>query len=497
MDKEDLQEMKEDRLADYAVVVFLGALLMGQAWEIWEGRSAKLLGIFEVPNLAELVILTIMAMFVGWSLLLALSSIVKPLQGWGLRTLRGSSQLLGSVVIFLFLLSWLSSVSELPDDRWWTTVLIWGGFGILFFLLYRVGFSHLTTPLFRFLNQRFSWYVLAKPRDAAESEGANQVEQSEAPESSTPFLERVRSLCARCQWPESRGFWVSVSAAVGVGGMLVGVVWWDWLSEGASRSEVIRNVGLLVAGLVAFPLAIWRALVADRQASAAQRQTATAQQGLLNERYQKGADMLGSEVLSVRLGGVFALQSLAWEYPEQYYLQCIRLLCAFVRNPTKDDSEDTSSDVYYRYDARTPKLREDVQAIMDFIGLRDDALIALEFKERFLLNLRRANLKHAALEGANLSNIDLNWANLSDARLAGANLSGAWLFGATLSGTKFCNVGVDGYVTSPAHGLNSYNLSHAYSDPNDPPELGGVVLDSDTRQPLVWSGESIQGEEDK
>ena len=227
MDKEDLQEMKEDRLADYAVVVFLGALLLGQAWEIWEGRSAKLLGIFEVPYLAEFGILAIMAMFVGWSLLLALSSIVKPLQGWGLRTLRGSSQLLGAVVIFLFLLSWLSSVSELPDDRWWTTVLIWGGFGIFFFLLYRVGFSHLTTPLFGFLYQRFSWYVLSKPRDTAEAEGANQVEQSEASESPRRFLERIRSLRPRWRWPESRGFWVSVSATVGVGGLIVAFVWWD------------------------------------------------------------------------------------------------------------------------------------------------------------------------------------------------------------------------------------------------------------------------------
>lgn len=69
MDKEDLKEMKGDRLADNAVVIFLGALLLGQAWEIWEGRSAKLLGIFEVPNLAEFVILAIMAMFLGWSLL--------------------------------------------------------------------------------------------------------------------------------------------------------------------------------------------------------------------------------------------------------------------------------------------------------------------------------------------------------------------------------------------------------------------------------------------
>ena len=494
MDKEDLQEMKEDRLADNAVVIFLGAILLGQAWEIWEGRSAKLLGIFEVPYLAEFGILTIMAVFLGWSLLLALASIVTPLQGWGLRTLRGSSQFLGTVVIVLFFLSWLSSVSELPDDRWWTKILIWGGFGIFFFLSYRVGFSHLTTPLFGFLYQRFSWYVLSKPKDDAKPDGGDHVERSEAPKLSTRFLERIRSVLARCRWPESRGFWASVSVAVGVVALFVAFVWWDWLSEGvseseviASRSDVIRNVGLLVAGLVAFPLAIWRALVADRQASAAQ-------QGVLSERYQKSVDMLGSDLLSVRLGGIYALQSLIEEYPEQYYVQTMRSLCAFVCNPPKDDDVDVNSYVDDRSGARIPKLREDVQAVMDVMRNRGDTLITLKRREGFRLNMRRANLKYAALDDLNLSNVDLSDANLSFARLAGADLTGTSLIGANLTGTRFCNVRSDGSYTSPARGLSYPMLFVAHSDPNHPPEFGGVVLDAVTGRPLVWSGDSLGGE---
>ena len=99
----------------------------------------------------------------------------------------------------------------------------------------------------------------------------------------------------------------------------------------------------------ALPLAIWRGLVADRQASAsqqqaseAQRQAETAQGVLLNERYQTGAEMLGNETLSVRLGGIYALQRLAEEYPHQYHLQVMRLFCAFVRNPTADEDYETS-----------------------------------------------------------------------------------------------------------------------------------------------------------
>ena len=50
MNKVELEEMKQDRLANTAVVAFLGSLLMGQAWGMWEGsqRTSKLL-LFTVP----------------------------------------------------------------------------------------------------------------------------------------------------------------------------------------------------------------------------------------------------------------------------------------------------------------------------------------------------------------------------------------------------------------------------------------------------------------
>ena len=61
---------------------------------------------------------------------------------------------------------------------------------------------------------------------------------------------------------------------------------------------------------IALPLAVWRGVVADRQSTAAQ-------EGLRNERYQKGAEMLGSEILSVRMAGIYALRHLAEEISER------------------------------------------------------------------------------------------------------------------------------------------------------------------------------------
>ena len=137
-----------------------------------------------------------------------------------------------------------------------------------------------------------------------------------------------------------------ILAAVVVGlGVWISFASWEWLQDTSNRlssddttesnSTTLRNVGLLIGGGLALVFALWRSLVAGHQAETSRRQTEVTQQGFLNERYQKGAEMLGDELLSVRLGGIYALRSLAEEYPNQYHVPIMRLLCAFVRHPTQ------------------------------------------------------------------------------------------------------------------------------------------------------------------
>ena len=133
-------------------------------------------------------------------------------------------------------------------------------------------------------------------------------------------------------WPKSRSvrFSSGIVAAVLIL-MVIAAAVWAWLRAGASETgsngETLRTVGLLIGGFVALCFGIWRASVAERQSDAAQKQVGavllqadTAQKGLLNDRHQRGAQMLGSEVLAVRLGGVYALQQLAEEHPNEYHV---------------------------------------------------------------------------------------------------------------------------------------------------------------------------------
>ncbi len=373
--------------------------------------------------------------------------------------------------------------------------------------------------------------------------------------------------------PNSTTFWLALVAIVLIGSIL-GLYYevWDWLRDTSdeaqasitteSRSTTIRNAGFVIAGALALIFAVWRSVVAQRQAETSQRQSETAQgqsetaqQGLLNDRYQKGAEMLGSEVLTVRLGGIYALQRLAEEHPEQYHIQIMELFCAFVRNP----AGESENRVLWHYDGHglAPSLREDVQAVMSAIGSRSEAGIDIEKATKsFKLNLRKAalqgiqlteanlsgallagadlsvamlenaemqditftganlsraffhsanlsgasfasaNLSGASLRRADLSLADFWYADLSHASLADANLSGTDLKDANLTGASFNRVWGAGEFQFPAKYLTQAQLDEARSDPINPPDLAGVC-DANTGKQLVWQDGSIYDQDEE
>ena len=212
---------------------------------------------------------------------------------------------------------------------------------------------------------------------------------------------------------------------------------WDWLRDGPdgmeSGSTTIRNLGLVIGGVVAIVLAVWRSSIAKRQAD-------TAEHGLLNERYQRGAEMIGSDVLSVRLGGIYALQRLAEEHPEQYHVQIMKLLCAFLRHPTRDGSGEAKQVAINpesghddRRDDSHAFAREDVYIATQIIRARNQRKRRLEEQAGYALDLHGADLRRSDIRDAHLSRSDLRLARLSGAQLIDADLSGAQLQHADLS----------------------------------------------------------------
>ena len=334
---------------------------------------------------------------------------------------------------------------------------------------------------------------------------------------------------------------------------------WDWLQTAGSglhesNSTTFRNMGLLIGAILAGVLAIWRSSVAERQANAthrqaivAQTQANTAQESLRHDRYQRGAEMLGSELLPVRLAGISALRRLAADYPEEYHLQIMELFCAFARSPTgKEENLTWTTADLEKLSYDLSRYREDVQSVLTAIGTRGERGKGLEAAAGFRLDLHGANLTHVLLENADLKGADLRDAklpmfyardvNLSKASLmsallyrltgAGINLSGADLGRANMAGmmaenTNFSNAvlyganlkeaclnGSDfsgailghhdlttaqleqadfsGVHISPGIELTQGQLDKMKATPENPPEIADGSKDSITGKPLVW-----------
>ena len=256
-------------------------------------------------------------------------------------------------------------------------------------------------------------------------------------------------------------------AGLGMGAVLIVAIGWEWLyaelwiwlsNDEEDPARTLRDVILALAAPIGITLAVWRSRVAAA--------------GLLHDRYQRGAEMLGHpDLRSVRLGGIHALASLADKNRSTLHLQTMRLFAAFVvertnahrlseiANPTEpsdprteSDAEsdstssdstgaDTDIDEYFRLmrasmsaASDVPDLSEDVLEAMRLIAGRDRRQVALERRAGVRFNLSGAVLPRLVQlqPTANLSNIDFTDAELSRARLWQSRFSGTVMSGARL-----------------------------------------------------------------
>lgn len=274
-------------------------------------------------------------------------------------------------------------------------------------------------------------------------------------------------------WLCSRWHWVCAGLVVVAGVFSLVVIYWDWFATEPcgmeSRSTTARNVGILFFGLIAIMFGIWRGFVADRQSRASQDQAETARRVMLNERFQRGAEMLGSPVLAVRLGGIYTLERLAEDEPEVYHVRIVRMLCTFARNPIV-----------------TGVFCEDIHEAVRVIGNRSASDIELEARARFATMLTGVNLAVASLSGANLSGVILNGVNLTGASVALANLTGAHLENANLKDTILEDTNLSGANLSGVVNLTQDQLDKACADPAYPPNLDNAN-DVGSGDPLVWN----------
>ena len=130
--------LKKDWLAGYAVIAFLGALMLAQTWRP-SGDVYELPFNLTVPAFPDPMSFTIAAVLFLSSFLLAVASVIptRLVPRWVDSVVSAFSVVLDLFVWLAFLQSWLTIVSELPDDQWWAYVFAWGGLVMFVFLMFR------------------------------------------------------------------------------------------------------------------------------------------------------------------------------------------------------------------------------------------------------------------------------------------------------------------------------------------------------------------------
>ncbi|KZL06003.1 pentapeptide repeat-containing protein [Pseudovibrio sp. Ad26] len=207
-----------------------------------------------------------------------------------------------------------------------------------------------------------------------------------------------------------------------------------------NKSEVLRNLFLVLVGIPALYLAI-------RRTRSSVKQTSLSERGLNNERFQNAAKLLSEDQLILRQAGISSLKELVKQEPRTYFYIVEDLLRSFIlrrraeiaalrsgngRNNlnklTIEDRKQTSDikiaftclgDIRHYIEER---LHDQAKLDVDRVDLSECKVPNGRFNG---FKLQRSDLRKSLLNGADLSNGTFTASNFSGAELKKSNLVGA------------------------------------------------------------------------
>jgi hypothetical protein len=225
-------------------------------------------------------------------------------------------------------------------------------------------------------------------------------------------------------------------------------------------------------------------------------------EGQVTDRYTKAIEQLGAVLgntmdksgqpmpnLTVRLGGIYALERISMDWPE-HRATIMEVLSAYVRQNAAINQPPGEGECCLSQGAKvamTPERengpRADIQAILTVIGRRaydpDRPFERIDLSKTYL---ERAHLEWARLDGAYLIRADLREAVLEDADLSGVLLAVADLRGAYLNRAHLDRADLRG---ASLHRTNLGGASLLYADLREADLTSADLRGADLRRAIV------------
>ncbi len=320
-------------------------------------------------------------------------------------------------------------------------------------------------------------------------------------------------MASREWWDDEDQRWSTIAVAAAVGVFVFAVLNVRWLadqlvSSNSSSAQIearrfVIETGLRISLGIFGLLALWftarriraterqvrvateQAATAARQAETAARQADVAESGQQTDRFSRAVEQMGHESVAIRIGGIFALESLVNDEPTRFAIPCYEMLVTFfgesVRRhdrtgqpkeaPAPGDVTaclETLRRLRSTFDGHVPRLARHPTTANEtgphFVGLdlTGAFLPRLNFRDSTFENVRLedATIVHCDFSGAVLRKVwfepsrmiecdfsearldlctTLSDATLSDCRFTGATFDVCFIENASLTGGNFMN----------------------------------------------------------
>ena len=279
------------------------------------------------------------------------------------------------------------------------------------------------------------------------------------------------------------------------------------------QNELRTTALQAVAGLAVLAGAVlgFQQLTEDRQQATAARELTV--QGQASERFTRAIDQLGNDRVEVQLGGIYGLEQIAQQVPDNR-VAVTQVLAAYLHRRSPRLAKAPTQP------AQRPA--PEVQAALTILGRRWPVSNADPPLDLSNLDLRGAFITQGDTVVDPTGRSEYKAANLSDADLSGTDLRGASFFGVDLEGARFRGADLRGATfvavrfaeggTIPASGSGSTRFEGAdlrgadleavdFSSPDlgfDPDlsdaDLRGALADGSTRWPqgFDWRAAGVE-----
>ncbi|WP_109796312.1 pentapeptide repeat-containing protein [Minwuia thermotolerans] len=273
---------------------------------------------------------------------------------------------------------------------------------------------------------------------------------------------------------------------------------WAWLNrghgaDGVTNGATLRDLGLILLGLMALPLLVWRSITAHRQAARQFRQLESGQRGNRYGRLQDAAGMLGADSRQERMAAMFVLDELRREDPAAYHVPVMRLLTACFedtrgpeRPPNGEPSAAGGGNIY---------TEDEKRLLFRTLGARDDRMKRAERAAGYHPELRGARIPAPlSCHFLDFSGFDFAKMDLSGIRFEGCDFSRAGLdrcglrhcafFRGAMKGVHMTGNAIDGATFHRVEGLSPRRLKHNAYDCEDGRPAAFIDATTGEEQPV-------------